>query len=116
LEPAQADYAALREAGQRTPPPCRAFLHLVDRSSSADPQRYLTALIFPAEYESDVSDWLISVGFYGGDLAEGGISHVSNYYCEEKTLLERDQLWSRPAMPSRTADEVLASVRQAVQR
>jgi len=116
LEPARADFEALRAAAERTPPPCRAFLHLADRSADASPQRYVTVLVFPAEYESEIGDWLTAVAFYGGDLAEGGSSHVTNHYGEQKTILDRQQLWSRPAIPSRSRDEVLATVRQAVQR
>lgn len=116
LELARADYEALGAAAERTPPPCRASLHLADRLTDAGPQRYLTALVFPAEYEAEVGNWLAAVAFDGGDLAEGGSSHVTNYYGEEKTVLERQQLWSQPAIPSRTPDQVLASVRRAVQR
>ena len=116
LESARADCEELRQAAGRTPPPCRVFLHLADRSAAAGRSRYLTALIFPAEYESEIGSWLTTIAFHGGDLAEGGVSHVSNYYGEEKALLERHQLWTRSAIPSRTPDEVLASVRQAVQR
>ena len=116
LELARADFEALRAAGEKTPPPCGAFLHLADRSTDGDPRRYLTALVFPAEYETEIGNWLTAIAFEGGDLAEGGVSHVTNYYGEQKTVLERQQLWSQPAIPSRTPDEVLASVRQAVQR
>ncbi len=116
LEPARADFEALRTAAEKTPPPCRAFLHLVERSPEARPDRYLTALIFPAEYESEIGDWLTAVAFNGGDVAEGGVSHVTNHYGEQKTILDRQQLWSRPAIPSRSPNEVLAAVRQAVQR
>jgi hypothetical protein len=115
LEPAQADFAELRAAAEKTPPPCRTFLHLVDRLTDG-PQRYLTALIFPAEYEDEIGNWLSAVAFGGGDLAEGGASHVTNYYGEEKRILDRQQLWSRPAILSRSPQEVLATVRQAVQR
>lgn len=116
LQPARADYEELRAAAETTPPPCRALLHLSDRSARAGSLRYLTALIFPAEYEDEIGAWLTAITFDGGDLAEGGISHVTNYYGEEKALLERQQLWSRPATPSRSPREVLATVRQAVQR
>lgn len=116
LEPARADFAALRGAAERTPPPCRAFLHLADRSPNAGSLRFVTALIFPAEYEDEIGNWLSAIEFYGGDLAEGGISHVTNYYEEHNEVLERQQLWSRAAIPSRSPQEVLASVRQAVQR
>jgi len=115
LESARADFEELRTAAERTPPPCRAFLHLGDRKIDS-PQRFVTALVFPAEFEDEIGHWLTAIDFRGGDLAEGGISHVGNYYEQEQTLLERQQLWSRPAIPSRTPEEVLANVRQAVQR
>jgi hypothetical protein len=116
LEPARADFEALRAAAEKTPPPCRAFVHLAERSTETGPYGYLTALIFPAEYESEIGDWLTAVAFCGGDLAEGGVSPVTNHQGEQKTILERQQLWSRPAIPSRSRDEVLASIRQVVQR
>jgi hypothetical protein len=116
LEAARADYEALRIAARNTQPPCRAFLHLVDRSAEAAPRRYVVALIFPAEYESDIGRWLSAIEYAGGGLVEGGISHVGNYYQEQYTILERQQLWSHPAIPSRSPEQVLATVRQAVQR
>ena len=115
LEPAERDFQELRVAAEHSPPPCRAFLQLADRELDT-PQRYVTALIFPAEYEDEIGHWLTAIAFSGGDVAEGGTSHVTNYYAQEKTLLERQQLWSQPAIPSRSPQEVLASVRQAVQR
>ncbi len=115
LEPARADFEELRAAADKAPPPCRAFLHLSDREIDS-PQRFVTALVFPAEYEDEIGHWLTAIGFHGGELAEGGVSHVSNYHEQEKTPLDRQQLWSRPAITSRSPDEVLASVRQAVQR
>ncbi|MBU0617294.1 MAG: hypothetical protein KKI02_06240 [Planctomycetes bacterium] len=115
LAPARADFEEVRASAEKTPPPCRAFLHLADREIDS-PQRFVTALVFPAEYENEIGHWLTAIGFHGGDLAEGGTSHVSNYYEQRQTLLERQQLWSRPAIPSRSPEEVLASVRQAVQR
>jgi hypothetical protein len=115
LAPARADFEELRAAAKQTPPPCRAFQHLADRESDG-PQRYVTALIFPAEHEDEIGHWLTAIAFSGGDVAEGGISHVTDYYAQEKVLLERRQLWSQPAIPSRCPEEVLASVRQAVQR
>jgi hypothetical protein len=116
LAQAKTDYVGLRAAADETSPPCRAALQLADRSPAAGDQRFVTGLIYPAEYEDEISAWLTQVEFYGGDLAEGGISHVTNYYHEQKTVLERQQLWSQPAIPSRSPEEVLASVRQAVQR
>lgn len=115
LDLARSDYETLRAAAHETPPPCRAFLHLADRQIDG-PQRYVTALVFPAEFEEEIGAWLTTLAYSGGDTAEGGISHVTNYHAEQKDLLERQQLWSRPAIPSRSPEEVLSSVRQAVQR
>ena len=78
--------------------------------------RVVTALIYPAEYEDEIAAWLNATGYAGGDLAEGGSSHVTDYYAADKAILDRQQLWNQPAIPSRSADEVLRTVRQAVQR
>lgn len=114
--PARADFDALCAIGGDSPPPCRAKVHLADRGPQTGPARFVTALIYPAEYEDEISHWLMDADYAGGDLAEGGISHVSNYYGEEKTILERQQLWSRSTIPARSAEDVFASVRRAVQR
>ena len=116
LEAARADFESLNDAGKTNPPPCRAFVHLSERSAAHGTTRYVTALIYAAEHESEIARWLTALAYEGGDVAEGGPSHVSNYQQESKTILDRQQLWSPQAIPSRSADQVLTSVRQAVQR
>jgi len=116
LDAAQADFADLVRLAQAHGVPCRAFVHLADRGAQQATARFVTALIYPAEYEDELAQWLDAVRYSGGDLAEGGPSHVSDYYATEKTVLQRQQLWSQPAIPSRSADEVLSAVRRAVQR
>jgi hypothetical protein len=116
LEMARADYAELASAAQRHPPPCRAFVHLAERSGVPEFARYVTALIYPAEYEDEVAQWLLSINYMGGQIVEGGISHVSNYYAQQVKILERKQLWGQPAVASRSAEEVFATVREPVQR
>ena len=115
LEAARDDFESLRRAAETNPPPCRAFLHLAD-TGVPGPARYATAMIFPAEHEEAVGRWLIEIDYRGGDRAEGGISHVTNYYEQDKQILERAQLWGQAAVPSRPPKEVLAHVRCAVQR
>lgn len=116
LGPARTDFEVMKTAARQRPAPCRTFLHLAQRPEAQDYTRFVTALIFPAEYEDEMGHWLLEIDYHGGDLAEGGISHVSNYYTEEKTVIERLQLWNQPATTSRCPAEVLANVRQAVQR
>ncbi len=109
------DFEALRSAAKREPPPCRAKLHLSDRGDG-HAARYVVGLVFPAEYEDDVGRWLVGIDYSGGDVAEGGISHATQYNEESLTVLDRHQLWPSSTQSSRCAAEVLAGVRRAVQR
>lgn len=116
LTGAQADFEQLRSAAGNVPPPGRAMLHLTDRGPAAGGARFATVLIYPAEYEDELGRWLLAIEFQGGDLVEGGSSHVADYYAEQNTILQRQQLWSATTRASRSAEEVLASVRRAIQR
>jgi len=116
LDSAEADFGELCELAAARSLPCRAFVHLADRGPAAGPTRYVTALIYPAEDEDELARWLLDANYQGGDTAEGGISHATNYHAEPKTILRRQQLWSQSAISSRSSAEVLRSVRTAVQR
>jgi hypothetical protein len=115
-ESAEGDFNELFLAAQRTPPPCRAALQLAERLGAHEMYQFVAALIFPAEYEDDVANWLGQLGYRGGDLAEGGPSHVSNYYALQRRVLAEHQLWSAAPVRPRSAEEVLATVRKPVQR
>lgn len=113
---ARADFRTLCDLARRCPPPARAVVHLADRGRAAGRIRYVTALIYPAEYEDEMAAWLLGNVYAGGDTVEGGISNVSNYQVQAKTILAREQLWSAATTPARSTADVLATVRQAVQR
>lgn len=113
---ARADFEALCDLARRCPPPARAVVHLADRGPAAGRTRYVTALIYPAEYEDEMAAWLLENTYAGGETVEGGISHVSDYQVQAKTVLAREQLWSTATTPARSTADVLASVRQPVQR
>jgi len=113
---ARADFDALLSAAERDNLPCRAVAYLSASESHDGVQTHSTTLIFPAEYEPEIAAWLTRVGFEGGDTAEGGISHATGFYEQEKTIQEKRQLWSRSSQSSRSRQEVYASVRRAVQR
>jgi len=116
LDQARADFAALRAAAERTPPPCRAFAQLARRETENTNAQFVVMLIFPAEHEDDVSRWLLDTGYAGGQTVEGGISAVTDYYREQPEILERQQLWPTKSRQSRSRGEVTGSVRRAVQR
>lgn len=116
LVDARADYHELADLAARGGLPCRAFLHLADRGPREGVPRYAAALIYPAEYDDEIAAWLLTEGFEGGDWVEGGVSAVTDYYGHQHTILERTQLWSRSAIPSRSREDLIASIRTAVQR
>jgi hypothetical protein len=116
LSAARTDFAELCGYAEALGAPCRAFVHLADRGEIEGVPRYVTALIYPAEYEDEMGRWLLDWPHAGGDTVEGGISHVTDYYSEDKAILESHQIWTGHAVPARGAEEVLRSVRLAVQR
>lgn len=116
LPAARADFDALIAAANSTPPPCRAKLHLTRRRAPSPSGDFVTALIYPAEYEDDIAEWLLQVGFAGGDTVEGGSSQVTTYYSENDAIVAREQLWSRESTAPRSREEVYASVRRVAQR
>lgn len=115
LSAARADYHDLCARADEAFP-CRAFVHLADRGGDALPGRYVTAVIYPSEYDDEVARWMLDRGYAGGDWAEGGISHVTNYYEERSEILARHQIVGDVSRRARSADEVLAAKRRAVQR
>jgi hypothetical protein len=96
--------------------PCRARLELADRGDNAELYRYVVSLVYPSEYDAEISAWLCDIDYSGGDVVEGGISPVAEYLREQKTVLERTQVWGKTSVSSRSPSEVLASTHRAVQR
>lgn len=114
---AREDYVALLEAAKLQVPPCRTFVQLAELpTGDGGAPKYATALIYPSEFDEDISAWLLDQRYAGGDFVEGGVSQVTDYYRLDKTILEREQLWSANSARSRSAEQVLATVRHAVQR
>ena len=81
-----------------------------------DEEKYGVALIYPGEYEDEVSAWLSAQAFRTTGAAEGGPGAVERYYQESPEILDRHQLFGRCEGISRTGDELLGSLKQAVQR
>jgi len=74
------------------------------------------ALIYPSEYEDEVSRWLSACAYRTTGTAEGGTGAVERYYLDAPEILERHQLFGAREGISRTGDELLVSLKQAVQR
>jgi hypothetical protein len=111
-ETARDDYKRLVKLGIETNLPCKAIVHLAKYSND----RFAVTLIYPAEYDDEISGWLLEHKYKTSGTVEGGISAVTKYYDAKPEILERHQLWGRSSVESRTGEELLASTKIAVQR
>jgi len=112
LETARQDFDRLFNLAVRSGPPCRAKLHL---TKSRD-DKFVVALIYPAEYDDEVSAWLLDGQYMTSGAAEGGAGAVQRYYDSGAEILDRQQLFGRSQWLSRTGNELLTSLKVAVQR
>ena len=112
LETATDDFKELTGLAVSAAPPCRAKVHLAKYSND----KFVVAFIYPAEYDDQISSWLLDGGYKTSGAAEGGIGPTQRYYDTAPEILERHQLFGKSAIQSRTGQDLLASVRLAVQR
>ena len=111
-ETAQKDFKALFDLAVCSAPPCRAKVHLAKYNDD----KYAIALIYPAEYNDEVSSWLLTGQYKTSGSAEGGIEAVQRYYDQQPDILESQQLFGKSELVSRTGEELLTSLKLAVQR
>jgi hypothetical protein len=109
---AQADFKRLVNLAIPTLPPCRAKVHV----AKYDEDRYVVALIYPAEHDDEISSWLLQIGYRTSGAAEGGVEAAERYYRDAPDVLDQQQLFGTSEEISRTGDELLQSVAVAVQR
>lgn len=111
-ETARRDFKALVNLAVKSIPPCRAKVHLAKYSDD----KCVVALIYPAEYDDEISSWLLEGRYKTSGSAEGGTEAVQRYYDNQPQILERHQLFGESETISRTGRELLTSVKLAVQR
>jgi len=111
-ETAGRDFRELVNLAVRTAPPCRAKVHL----AKYDDGKFVTAVIYPAEYDDEMSRWLLDGEYKTSGAAEGGIEAVQRYYDVNRQVLERHQLFGKSELVSRSGEELLSCVKLAVQR
>jgi hypothetical protein len=112
IETARRDFKQLVNLAVKSSPPCRSKVHLAKYNDN----KFVTALIYPAEYDDEVSLWLLDGEYKTAGAAEAGSEAVQRYYDYKPRILDRYQLFGKSALENRTGEELLASIRQAVQR
>jgi hypothetical protein len=112
LETAKRDFKGLVNLAVKSAPPCRAKVHLAKYSSD----KFAVAIIYPAEYDDEISRWLLDGEYKTSGAAEGGVGAVQGYYDCRPEILDRHQLFGESEFESRTGQELLAHIKLAVQR
>jgi hypothetical protein len=112
LRTAKGDFKALVNLAVKTSPPCRAKVQLAKYTD----EKFVTALIYPAEYDEEISTWLLDGDYKTSGAAEGGIEAVQRYYDAKPEIIERHQLFGQSENKSRSGSELLANLKLAVQR
>lgn len=112
LQTAQSDFKRLSDLAIGLAPPCRAKIQLAQYAED----KFAVALIYPAEYDSEVSRWLLEGNYRTTGQVEGGAGAVERYYDDAPAILDRHQLFGTNESISRSGEELLACVGLAVQR
>ena len=112
IETARGDFKKLVGLAVGTAPPCRAKVHLAEYSND----KFAVVFIYPAEYDDEVSLWLLDGQYKTSGAAEGGIEALQRYYDYKPEILDRHQLFGKSESISRTGQELLADLKLAVQR
>lgn len=113
-EPTQAlaakDYKKLIDLAITSKFPCTAKVNLAKYSDD----KFAVAIIFPSEYNSEVSNWLLANDYQTTGQATGGIDAATQYYNDKPEILENHQLFA--SQQTRDIDEILESLNNPVQR
>jgi hypothetical protein len=109
---AEGDFKKLINSAVASTPPAKAKVHLARYTS----EKFVTALIFPAEYNDRFSRWLIDIDYKTKGPAEGGVEAVKRYYTDKPAVLERHQLFGQQKFESKTGAELLTTTKMAVVR
>ncbi|MBN2455845.1 MAG: hypothetical protein JXB29_04805 [Sedimentisphaerales bacterium] len=112
LAAARKNFENLTSLAGKSLPPCRAKLHL----ARYEDDNFAVALIYPAEYDDEISRWLSDIQYKTNGAAQGGIQAVQRYYDAKLTILERHQLFAKTGLQSRTGRKLFDGLKSAVQR
>lgn len=106
------EYENLLALAETTLPPCRMKVELAKITD----ELFTTAIIYPAEYNDEISSWLIDIDYKTTGAAAGGIDAVTSYNEQKTETIASHQLHAADAYKSKTGEELLSTARQAIQR
>ena len=97
--------------------PCRAQLLLGTLLEKApnSPQTAVCGLAYPAEYDEDISRWMLDNEVKAGEYADGGVGRLESIRRDVR-IIESAQIHAAKSRQSRTQQEVFNSVGETIQR
>ena len=113
LESARRDYEEIKDiADEQLPCRARLFLGILPNDSRL---RYVVGLTYPAEYDADISQWLLEHNLEPGEYADGGVSKLEAINRDAR-VIQSDQLRAVPSRRARSFEQIIATIGQAIQR
>ena len=108
----KADVERLCGLANTTPPPTRAKAHFASDNNGG----FVTALIYPAEYDQEFSRWLLDGRYRTEGAIEAGPNAVQRYYDADWKILDQRQLWGQKSIESFQGQTLRDAARKAVVR
>jgi len=108
---ARNDFDRLVLWATRELPPARCKVHMARWNET-----FVTALIYPAEYEDAFSRWLIAGQYRTEGLVQAGPDAVGQYYQYKGEVLDQSQLWPEQSLDRLRGAELMDAAKRAVVR
>lgn len=111
-ETALAEFETLSEYADNSKCPCNTKLQLAHDTEG----NYILGIIYPAEYEEEISSWMIASNFKGSGAVDAGISQVDRFYNSGYCIDHSKQIFAEDTIPARSFQELTSSTDQVIQR
>lgn len=108
---ARDDFNRLSAWADKQLPPGRCKVQLAQVGDA-----YMTALIYPAEYESEFSQWLLDGNYHTTGQVEGGSSAVQRYYDAQQNVMDRKQFWPASSIEHLHGEHLMEATNRAIVR
>lgn len=108
---ARDDYQRLAAWAAAHLPPARCKVHLADTGEG-----FVTALIYPAEFDDAFSKWLLDGNYRTAGQVEGGTGATQRYYDSQPDVLDREQLWPSSSIEHLKGEALLEATNRAIVR
>ena len=108
---ARADFQRLTAWADKQLPPARCKVQLANTGDT-----FMTALIYPAEFDDAFSQWLLDGNYRTTGQVEAGTGAVKRYYDAAANILDRKQLWPESSIEHLQGEALMEATNRAIVR